>query len=412
MTTPAHARAPAFDNRPVLASALLKAGHAREELPRVGDPSWDLGPAVFRENARRCHVTVHFDVLEHADVQAAMRAYLYVRLNVDLPGYRAKLPPASIRQAFNRARRFFAFAREQLGRLDLGRIDQALADAYARHLRADPARRPVIVGHLLEVVSDLYHYRDHLTGGGLAFEPWAGQAPARVAGYRHVVENRTPRFPEDVIAALLAWSLRYVTVFARDILAVRRELDRLEARRTRLVAADLSFCDRDRRQRRRTRLKAFFDRRRHEGRGVPIWTAAHNGKVRIDPNTGRLAWSSAGHPPAFLRTIDGRIDRLESTTLVLGACRGDDFPHNEQTCKFLPGDVLLAYTDGAIEARNSAGRMMTVDGLQRALVSSTPDAEGGWAATALRAVDEHRFGPAQDDTLMVEIYRPVKLRPA
>src|SRR3546814_4424788 len=77
MSTPAHACAPALDDRPVLATAPLKAGHAREELSRVGDPSWDLGPAVFRENARRCHVTVHFDVLEHADVQAAMRAYLY-----------------------------------------------------------------------------------------------------------------------------------------------------------------------------------------------------------------------------------------------------------------------------------------------------------------------------------------------
>lgn len=238
MTIPAHAQEPAFDDRPVLASAPLKEGHAREELFRVGDPSWDLGLAVFRENARRCHVTVHFDVLEHADVQAAMRVYLYARLNVDLPGYRPKLPPASIRQAFNRARRFFAFARERLGRLDVSRIDQALVDAYARHLRADPARRPVIVGHLLEVVPDLYHYRDHLAGGGLAFEPWAGQAPARVAGYRHVRENRTPRFPEEVIAALLAWSLRYVTVFADDILAARRELDRLEARRDRLVAAD------------------------------------------------------------------------------------------------------------------------------------------------------------------------------
>ena len=86
MTAPAYARTPAFDDRPVLAIVRLKPGHAREALSRVGDPSWDLGPAVFRENARRCHVTVHFDVLEHADVQAAMRAYLYARLNVDLPG--------------------------------------------------------------------------------------------------------------------------------------------------------------------------------------------------------------------------------------------------------------------------------------------------------------------------------------
>src|SRR3546814_19023206 len=109
MTIPAHAQEPAFDDRPVLATAPLKAGHAHEELSRVGDPSWDLGPAVFRENARRCHVTVHFDVLEHADVQAAMRAYLYARLNVDLPGYGAKLPPAHIPPALHRPRPFLPF---------------------------------------------------------------------------------------------------------------------------------------------------------------------------------------------------------------------------------------------------------------------------------------------------------------
>ncbi|MEZ5712865.1 MAG: hypothetical protein R3E11_09475 [Sphingobium sp.] len=64
-------------------------------------------------------------MLEHADVQAAMRAYLYARLNVSLPGYRPKLP-SSISEAFNRARRFFGFARERLGVLDLSRIDPAL----------------------------------------------------------------------------------------------------------------------------------------------------------------------------------------------------------------------------------------------------------------------------------------------
>src|SRR3546814_9303279 len=90
MSTPAHACAPALDDRAVLATEPLKAGHAREELSRVDDPSWDLGPAVFREDARRCHVTVHFDVLEHADVHAAMRAHLYARLNVDLPGSGSK----------------------------------------------------------------------------------------------------------------------------------------------------------------------------------------------------------------------------------------------------------------------------------------------------------------------------------
>src|SRR3546814_1235946 len=135
----------------------------------------------------------------------------------------------------------------RLGRLDLGRIDQALVDAYARHLRDDPARRPVIVGQLLQVVTDLYHLRDHLPDGGLGFEPWAGRAAARVAGYRHVRENRTPRMPEEIVTPLLAGSLRYITTFATDILAARAALDRLEARRARLLAAERGLPDAERR---------------------------------------------------------------------------------------------------------------------------------------------------------------------
>ena len=288
MTAPALARAPAFDDRPVLACAPLKPGHAREDLSRVGDPSWDLGPAVFRENARRCHVTVHFDVLEDADVQAMMRAYLYARLNVDLPGHRPKLPPSCVRQAFNRARRFFAFVRERLGALDLARIDPPLIDAYARHLREDPARRPVIVGQLLEIVIDFYLYREHLPAGGLSFEPWDGRPPARVAGYRHVPENRTPRIPEPIIAPLLAWSLRYITVFAGDILAARRELSRLEARRDRLFVAEQGLPHAERRRRQRQRLARYFRSRARQGRGVPVWASPPNGSASVDPVSGEL----------------------------------------------------------------------------------------------------------------------------
>lgn len=319
MTTPVHALVPAFDDRPVLASAPLKAGHAREELSHVGDPTWDLGPAVFRENARRCHVTVHFDVLEHADVQAAMRAYLYARLNVGLPGYHPKLPPASIRQAFNRARRFFAFARERLGRLDLGRIDQALIDAYARHLRDDSARRPVIVGQLLQVVTDLYHLRDHLPGGGLGFEPWAGQAAARVAGYRHVRENRTPRMPEEIVTPLLAWSLRYVNYYAGDILASRAELDRLEAKRNRLVAAEAGLDHTDRRSRQRQRLNTYIAALRRQGRGIPIWTTAHNGTTRTDPQSGKVTPPINYHLIHLHAGIDAQVEPAMHLGLTTGA---------------------------------------------------------------------------------------------
>lgn len=131
--------------------------------------------------------------------------------------------------------------------------------------------------------------------------------------------------------------------------------------------------------------------------------------LQIDTAENSLRWASAGHPPAFLRTVSGGIERLDSTTLVLGACRGEDFDPHEQRTRFMPGDVLIAYTDGAIEARNDKGRMLGVDGLMRIVASTMPDEEGGWASSMLRAVDAYRFGPVQDDTLMVEVFRPLNL---
>lgn len=277
---------PEFDARPVLTSSPLKPGFSLEQLSRVGDPSWDLGPAVFRENAPRSHAIVHFDVLEHADMQALMRAYLYARLNIDRRGYRAKLRPASIRQTFNRARRFFSFVREHLGALQLHRIDQNLIDAYAKHLHSDRKRSRAVVGQLLEVVTDLYHYRDHLPAGGLSFEPWNGRFAAQVAGFRHIGENRTPRIPEEIITPLLAWSLRYINDFAPDILAGRRELEALRARRDRMIAADLRWPTAKRRQIQHLRLKRYLEARRKQGRGIPVWTSPPNSSGIVDETTG------------------------------------------------------------------------------------------------------------------------------
>lgn len=283
---PAAQSAPAVDGRPVLISAPLRPGFDRAALSRYGDEMWDLSPAVFRENARRCHVTVRFDVVADPMIAAALREYLYTRLNVERPGHRPVLPPASVRSAFNRARRFFAFVAATLGRCELGRVDQALVDRYAKALRS-AGLRTIAVAQLLEVVFDLHALRDHLPTARLSFEPWPERSPALVAGVAYQAdENRTPRIPEPIIAPLLAWSLRYIEVFAPDILAARAELTALEAKRDALLQADEGLGRAQARERRRARLVAYFEQRRAESRGVPIWTTAHNGIWRRDPATG------------------------------------------------------------------------------------------------------------------------------
>jgi integrase len=273
--------------KPVLESAPLRRGHKRSALPRFEDHTWDLSPAVFRENARVCHVTAHFDGIGDASIARTLREFLYARLNFDVPGHRTRLPPASIRQLFNRTRRFLEYVAARHGTCHLQSVDQATLDAYRNHLTADPQRRSVQVAHLLEVVVDLHHYREYMPSGGLELLPWKGRTAHVVAGAKQTSgENKTPRLPEAVIAPLLKWSLKYIAVFSTDILAARAEIEALQQHRKELVAADRQFPEATRRHRRRERLAAYLDRLRASGRGVPIWTTSYNGTIRTDPRTG------------------------------------------------------------------------------------------------------------------------------
>jgi hypothetical protein len=302
--------------KPVLESAPLRRGHKRSALSCFEDSTWDLSPAVFRENARVCHVTVHFDSITEASVERTLREFLYARLNFDIPGHRNRLPPASIRQLFNRTRRFLEFVATRNVGCDLRQVDQATLDAYRNYLTADPQRRSIQVAHLLEVVVDLHHFREHMPSGGISLLPWKGRSAFLVAGVRQASgENKTPRLPEDVIAALLKCSLKYITVFATDILAARAELTALQQRQRRLIAEDSRFSEAIRRQRRHARLVFYLDQIRASGRGVPIWTSAHNGVTRTDAATGAETPPINAHLIHLHIGIDAKTEPAEHVLL-------------------------------------------------------------------------------------------------
>ncbi|CAN0588179.1 unnamed protein product, partial [Laminaria digitata] len=135
--------------------------------------------------------------------------------------------------------------------------------------------------------------------------------------------------------------------------------------------------------------------------------------IRVNSTTGKVEYASGGHPPAFIRGIDGSLEDLAPTTFVLGACSEDDFEAGQIEVDFAPGDSLIAYTDGAIEARSLEGKMLHIDGLRRLLCAQimpgTPNAgQGLWAEKILDEVAAFRCGlPPDDDTLAIEIYRPI-----
>lgn len=131
--------------------------------------------------------------------------------------------------------------------------------------------------------------------------------------------------------------------------------------------------------------------------------------LRADTAANTLHWASAGHPPAFLRSADGALRPLESTAIVLGACGVDEFDPDEQSAPYHAGDIAILYTDGVIESRDKNAKMLGIAGLERNIAAINPrqaSNPGDWSARILDHVRSHRAGPAEDDTLIVEISRP------
>jgi serine phosphatase RsbU (regulator of sigma subunit) len=132
--------------------------------------------------------------------------------------------------------------------------------------------------------------------------------------------------------------------------------------------------------------------------------------ARADMADGVLEYASGGHPPAFLRTVDGRFSDLESTAFVLGACPDEAFDPDSKRVQFLPGDSLIVYTDGAFECRNGRGSMLGIRSLRAACVGMARVEPGEWPERVLGVVTGHRTGAPTDDTLVVELSRPLVSR--
>ena len=77
--------------------------------------------------------------------------------------------------------------------------------------------------------------------------------------------------------------------------------------------------------------------------------------AELDCDSRTLHYVNGGHnPPALLRKEDGawRVFRLEDGGPVIGLLAGADY--KQQVLPLLPGDILLAFTDGISEAMNPA----------------------------------------------------------
>jgi hypothetical protein len=121
------------DSDSVLSRLSIRTGFPPAALPLSGQDQWDVTPAVFRENARRCHCSVDFAQLFDPAQRRTAKEYLYARLREPAGGPRPRLAPTSVRAVFNRLRRFMTFAESRRGQFRLDLLDQADLDTWRGH---------------------------------------------------------------------------------------------------------------------------------------------------------------------------------------------------------------------------------------------------------------------------------------
>src|SRR6266851_5570776 len=86
--------------------------------------------------------------------------------------------------------------------------------------------------------------------------------------------------------------------------------------------------------------------------------------ARLDPQSGEVVYCNAGLPPPLLLRRDKRVERLEQGGPMLGALQ--EATYESGRVRLNPGDLLLAYSDGLTECRNSLDEEFEMDRLTAA----------------------------------------------
>jgi len=126
-----------------------------------------------------------------------------------------------------------------------------------------------------------------------------------------------------------------------------------------------------------------------------------------DAQSHSLRYASGGHPAPLLLRQDGEgVERLEQGGMVLGSMA--DLPIEEREVQLLPGDKLLIYTDGVLDAANGTGERF---GLQRLLSAASAHrrARGSeFLRLVVGAIDGFIAGARPTDDITLVLAEPVR----
>jgi serine phosphatase RsbU (regulator of sigma subunit) len=130
----------------------------------------------------------------------------------------------------------------------------------------------------------------------------------------------------------------------------------------------------------------------------------------VEDESGRLLYANAGHNLPCCRRDDGHAAATTTTTDL--SARGmplgimPQMNYEEKESVLVPGEGVLFYTDGLVEAHNSQGEMFGTPRL-RSLLSERPEAGRGLSATLMEELERFtgKGWEQEDDITLLTLER-------
>lgn len=121
----------------------------------------------------------------------------------------------------------------------------------------------------------------------------------------------------------------------------------------------------------------------------------------FDGATRTLEYVNAGHNPPMVVRGDRAIFPLGAGGVPLGIFA--DSTYTRETVQLNSGDLILAYTDGVIEAVNAAGEEWGVEGLRKCVGESAALCAEDIVRAVFGAVDDFSGGEQRDDATVAVV---------
>jgi hypothetical protein len=118
---------------------------------------------------------------------------------------------------------------------------------------------------------------------------------------------------------------------------------------------------------------------------------------------GEIVYVNAGHPPPLHLKRGGGFAELNPTGMVLGP--SPNAAYGRRAVKMEPGEMIVMYTDGILEAHDGRAREFGTARLQRLLLESRRLASQEIADRIMAAVTRWTGGTAQEDDQTVVVIR-------